>query len=74
MRCNLFAIKNQMFKCGDVWDRQYRGLNGAVVINGKDTPLGQWSRPYWGKSTQEGGGLSKIIIIKKKHSFHINNR
>lgn len=46
MRCNLFAIKNQMFKCGDVWDRQYRGLNGAGVINGKDTPLGQWSRPY----------------------------
>lgn len=52
MQCNIVAINNQMLKGGDMWDEQYRGLNGAVVKNSKATSLAS------------GPGLTKVVIPK----------
>lgn len=38
MGCNMFAIKNQMFKGGNVWHRQQRFLDGVAVKNAEATP------------------------------------
>lgn len=38
MGCSVFAVENEMFKRGDVWDRQRRGLKSVAVEDSKATP------------------------------------